>query len=317
MSIKATFPAGVAALTVHGLHQWDYGQRLEVSCADLTGAFEVHFSNVALKTAHKRACSVGASVAIPDVLLQQPYDILAWVCEVGEGRSRALHTLRIPITPRPKPEGLEEDIPAEEQTQFQEMMVAFNATVDYWLDGVKETNNGLKLKHWYGTQAEYDAIPVKDDLTVYVIYDDPTLSGIQTQIDGLKAGSIKAGWAHMSEYSRSDANGNEIPKTYGNFSGSWTVGTSGTSILTEAGTYQFRVPRTESDLSGGFSTLILTWDGKNVTKALVQVQCLNNNVTVVNLTISASGQIYLETWGASSTSAKMDITTPLQYRKVC
>lgn len=317
MSIKATFPAGVAALTVHGLHQWDYGQSLEVSCADLSGAFEVHFSNVALKTAYIRACSQGASVAIPDVLLQQPYDILAWVCEVGAGRSRALHTLRIPITPRPKPEGMEEDITPAEQTQFQQMMTNFNSTVNYWLDGVKETNRGLKLKHWYGTQAEYNALTTKDDMTVYVISDDPTLNGIQTAIAGLKNGSVIAGLAQNSLYASRDAKSNEIHSTYGNFAGAWAEKVSGAIYLSAAGTYQFRVPRTEIDLTGGFSTAVLTWDGENTTKAIVQVHCYTGQVSVVNLVISAEGQVYLEFWGAMNTTGQIDTSATIQYRRVC
>ena len=317
MSIKATFPAGVTALTVHGLHQWDYGQRLEVSCPELAGSFEVHFSNVVLKTAHIRTCSIGSSVAIPDTLLQQPYDILAWVCEVGEGRSRALHTLRIPITPRPKPEGLEEDITPAEQTQFQEMMADFNATVDYWLDGVKETNNGLKLKHWYGTQAEYDALPAKDGLTVYVISDDPTLNGIKADIDGLKTGAVIAGVAQRSLHASNDSAGNEIRSTYGRFSAAWTEGVSGSVYLPTAGTYEFKAFITEADLTGSYSTLLLTWDGETATKAVARVLCHSDEIHAVNLTIAAGGRVYLETRSPSNPAGMINSMSPIQYRRVC
>lgn len=315
--IIATFPAGVAALTVHGLHQWDYGQSLKVSCADLSGAFEVHFSNVVLKTAYIRSCSQGASVAIPDVLLQQPYDILAWVCEIGAGRSRALHTLRIPVTPRPRPENQEEVITPAEKSQFKAMMAEFNATVDYWLDGVKETNNGLKLKHWYGTQAEYNALPSKDDLTVYVISDDLTLEGIRSDITGLKTGAVIAGVAQNSLYASRDAKGNEIHSTYGNFSAAWSEGASGSIYLTAAGTYEFKVYVTEADLTGGCSTILLTWDGVNIAKAVARVLCYDDEVRAVNLVITDDGRVYLETRSPSNPAGYINSVTAIQYRRVC
>lgn len=315
--IIATFPAGVAALTVHGLHQWDYGQSLKVSCADLSGSFEVHFSNVVLKTAYIRSCSQGASVAIPDVLLQQPYDILAWVCEIGAGRSRALHTLRIPVTPRPRPENQEEVITPAEQSQFKAMMAEFNATVDYWLDGVKETNNGLKLKHWYGTQAEYDALPSKDDLTVYVISDDLTLEGIRGDISGLKTGAVIASLAQRSLYASKDSAGNDIRSTYGRFSAAWTEGVSGSVYLPTAGTYEFKAFITEADLTGSYSTLLLTWDGETATKAVARVLCHSDEIHAVNLTIAAGGRVYLETRSPSNPTGMINSMSPIQYRRVC
>ena len=35
MIIKAIIPAGVTELTVHGLHQWNYGQQLEIAAEAL------------------------------------------------------------------------------------------------------------------------------------------------------------------------------------------------------------------------------------------------------------------------------------------
>ena len=41
------------------------------------------------------------------------------------------------------------------------------------IDDIKDQNTGNIIKRWYGTQTEYDAIPTKDPLTEYNIYEAP------------------------------------------------------------------------------------------------------------------------------------------------
>lgn len=106
MSIKAIFPAGVDALTVHGLHQWDYGQTLEITHPDLPAILEVHFAAVGAQDAIVRAVesAVGvAEVSIPDALLEQSRPVLAWVYIVGETSGTTMLTVTMPLQARARP----------------------------------------------------------------------------------------------------------------------------------------------------------------------------------------------------------------------
>ncbi len=106
MNIKATFPAGVDTLTVHGLHQWDYGRTLEISAPNLPALVEVHFAYMGQKDAVVRLASVTngvASVIIPDTCLEQTSPVAAWVYEVGATYGHTALTVVLPIITRAKP----------------------------------------------------------------------------------------------------------------------------------------------------------------------------------------------------------------------
>ncbi len=113
MSIKAIFPAGVDTLTVHGLHQWDYGRTLEISAPNLPLLVEVHFACTGQKNAVVRLASVTkgaalglndvATVIIPDICLEQTSPVEAWVYEVGATYGHTALTLILPVIARAKP----------------------------------------------------------------------------------------------------------------------------------------------------------------------------------------------------------------------
>ena len=103
MSIKATFPAGVDAIIVNGLHQWDYGQQLEIQASGLPAVVEVHFACAGMTEAAVRVCdaSSGTAVAsIPDTCLEQSSPVTAWVYEVGETSGTTILTVTLPIIAR-------------------------------------------------------------------------------------------------------------------------------------------------------------------------------------------------------------------------
>lgn len=107
MSIKAIFPAGVTALTVHGLHQWDYGQELVIQAPDLPPRIEVHFACRGMEEAVVRECEVTdgqTSAAIPDPCLEQGAPITAWVYEVQETSGTTTKTITLPIIRRARPQ---------------------------------------------------------------------------------------------------------------------------------------------------------------------------------------------------------------------
>jgi hypothetical protein len=107
MSIKATFPAGVQALTVNGLHQWDYGQSLEIVAPDLPALVEVHFACAGMLEAVVRSChndNGKVTAVIPDICLEQTTPVIAWVYEIDATSGKTTRTVTLPIIQRAKPQ---------------------------------------------------------------------------------------------------------------------------------------------------------------------------------------------------------------------
>lgn len=106
MSIKAIFPAGVTAMTVNGLHQWDYGQELEIEASVLPNIVEVHFACAGMSEAVVRVCQVKngkTKAAIPDLCLEQRSPVVAWVYRVDDAGGQTILTITLPIIARIKP----------------------------------------------------------------------------------------------------------------------------------------------------------------------------------------------------------------------
>lgn len=132
MSIKAIFPPGLAELTVHGLHQWDYGRKLKVMAEGLPAQVEIHFACAGMETAVVRFCGAtnGAFLAaIPDQCLEQTTPIVAWVCEVGETSGKTLLTIHLPIIARTKPQPAP-TVPENVSDKYTEAVAAMNTLVD-------------------------------------------------------------------------------------------------------------------------------------------------------------------------------------------
>ena len=141
MNVKATFPAGVNAITVNGLHQWDYGRQLEIQADGLPGLVEVHFACAGMTEAAVRVCdtSSGTAVAsIPDTCLEQASPVTAWVYEVGETSGETILTITMPIIARARPKP-GEVVPQPIGDKYTEAIAAMNslvASTDAKLEGV-------------------------------------------------------------------------------------------------------------------------------------------------------------------------------------
>lgn len=136
MNIKATFPAGVDTLTVHGLHQWDYGRKLEISAPNLPALVEVHFACAGAKDAVVRLASVAggvASVIIPDTCLEQTTPVAAWVYEVGDTYGHTALTVILPVTARAKPTAA--TLPVAIGDKYTELIGLVNEYVQQLADG--------------------------------------------------------------------------------------------------------------------------------------------------------------------------------------
>lgn len=133
MAIKVQIPDGKSTVTIGGLFQWDYGQELEIECAEIgTEILEVHFACHNMQEAKVRACSftdgVGR-VTIPDECLEQTGAITAWVYEIDSTRGHTIKTITLPITARTRP-GKKRDVPPEYTDQYGQLIEEVNKAIN-------------------------------------------------------------------------------------------------------------------------------------------------------------------------------------------
>ena len=133
MALKATFTAGSDTTTVTGLHQWDYGQELEIEASDLGSEIvEIHFACSKMEEAIVRSCSFVNSigtVVIPDVCLEQSSPITAWIYQIRGTWGHTIKTITMPITARTRP-NVNRDIPAIISDKYTELITEINETVE-------------------------------------------------------------------------------------------------------------------------------------------------------------------------------------------
>ena len=149
MSIKATFPAGVTAMTVNGLHQWDYGRTLEIEAPELPALVEIHFACAGMQEAVVRSCALidgKVTASIPDICLEQTSPVIAWVYELGETNGRTTRTVTLPIIQRAKPQGSVTIAPATAD-KYTEAVAAINAIMDGFESGGVVAGRAVEADH--------------------------------------------------------------------------------------------------------------------------------------------------------------------------
>ena len=174
MPIKAIFTEGVNELTVSGLHQWDYGQKLEIHGLALPALIEVHFACLNMTEAVPRVGTTVdgvTTVAIPDGCLEHDTPLRAWVYVIDTTSGKTERTIHLPIIARTKPQGAESRQPFAVD-EYAEALQTINETVDGWRDGIVDQNDGGKTKVWTGTRAQFNELEETDDHTLYVITDE-------------------------------------------------------------------------------------------------------------------------------------------------
>lgn len=132
MSLKVIVPNGRTEITVNGLHQWDYGRKIEVHADNLPADVEVHFACTGMETAVVRNCAVvdgKLTAAVPNICLEQTTPIVAWVYAVGETTGETILTITLPIIPRTKPQP-NKTIPEKVSDKYTEAVAAMNTLVD-------------------------------------------------------------------------------------------------------------------------------------------------------------------------------------------
>lgn len=177
MNIKAIIPTGHTEITVNGLHQWDYGRKLEIHSNDLPAVVEVHFACVGMTEAVVRSCQAADGVAvaaIPDKCLEQTAPITAWVYEIDGTTGVTTVKITLPIEPRTRPCACE-DIPEDISDKYTEAVTAMNAAVKNISTGQVKVAAAAKADH-ATKAAEADHTAKADQATKATQADKATLA---------------------------------------------------------------------------------------------------------------------------------------------
>ena len=133
MAIKVVIPENTTNITVGGLHQWDYGQVLEIECVELgSEIMEVHFACLGMTEAIVRPCTFAngvGTVTIPDRCLEQASNITAWVYQINGTQGHTVKTITLPIVARIRP-SKSQDVPTEYINKYAEALTEINEAVN-------------------------------------------------------------------------------------------------------------------------------------------------------------------------------------------
>lgn len=135
-NIKATIPSGMTATTVHGLYQWDYGRKLEIT-SDLLPGFgmvEVHFAHAGRKEAivyYGEKVEGTLTVAIPDECLTQSSPVIAWVFAQTAEEGRTVLTITLPVEARTRPSDVDAEPPESYESKYTEFLAATTYLIEH------------------------------------------------------------------------------------------------------------------------------------------------------------------------------------------
>lgn len=95
---------------VKNLYQWDVNQKLIIETHDITIAPKIHFCNKNSEKALvvKSTLSDNKIIAnIPNILLQEPYNVIAYIYLENNGSGKTVRTIEITLRKRVKPDNYE------------------------------------------------------------------------------------------------------------------------------------------------------------------------------------------------------------------
>ena len=114
--IVVSFSETTDYVEVRPVHQYDHGLTQRIRGIDSTSVRQIHFSNTDKGRALNNLIGVesdGTMIAsIPDVLLAQDKDIYAYLYYEDDNIGCTVKTIRIPMTPRAKPESVSLNSPS-------------------------------------------------------------------------------------------------------------------------------------------------------------------------------------------------------------
>ena len=131
-----------AIIKTRPLYQWDSGQILKFTDQDIPDGTEAHFSTKYLPQSLLETIS-GNQVKIPQALMEQQFEITAYITIEGENSETTTKQIRIPIIPRPQPS----DYVTEQQQEYVDRELA-----------KKLNNSGWQPDMYLGTDEEGNVV---------------------------------------------------------------------------------------------------------------------------------------------------------------
>lgn len=131
---EAIFTTGVNSVTVNGLVQWDYGQKLKITGVSLPEISQVHFSHSLTEEAIVRLAYTdvdgNVTVDIPNELLRDSRDIIAWVFVLDDTTGKTIKGIYLPVISRGKPNDFVSPPDPSEEDLLKEFIAYINEVVE-------------------------------------------------------------------------------------------------------------------------------------------------------------------------------------------
>lgn len=226
--INAIFPNGLNEIKLPAITQWDYNRKLSIAGINTTdNVLQVHFSNEFSRVAIVRAaCKEGETwqVNIPNALLQERYNIYAYIYLNEEQSGKTVKKIIIPVLPRQMPDDYPQNVHEEAE---------INRLIDYTNKlGCQVANYANILSEYKEsrlvrpiTKAEYEEKAAAGTLLDDVLYcfTDVSLSDIMAEsLEPAVIESVKEGIADGTiQISTLEADGLKITPL---FTGSASLG---------------------------------------------------------------------------------------------
>jgi hypothetical protein len=286
MAIKVTFSQGQTEAKASALHQWDYGQQMEIEAPDLPTAFEVHFACQGMNEAIIHSCTaVGgvATVDIPNRCLEQSNSVTAWVYEIYGSTGTTIKTITIPVISRTRPSRSNE-IPQDISDRYTELITEVE-------DAVGEITNGNVMVARAAKATSSDRALTADSASTAAYAQNANYA-------------TSAGTATSASKTSYDHLGDLIATKYASFKDSFTAYTTG--ALLAAGTYQFKIL-----VAGVYLYGFVTITGKEAAYCDLGWNITDGQVIHYRIGVKANSTVLEVT-----TSAGATITPTIYYRRI-
>ena len=93
--------------TTDSVYQWDLNHTLHITGLTVNNAPTIHFTNKKRDTAivvQSKIVDDVITAPVPNELLQEPYNVIAYVHTYDDNHAKTIETINIPVRPRAKPD---------------------------------------------------------------------------------------------------------------------------------------------------------------------------------------------------------------------
>lgn len=161
--LEAYFPQNVAEISTDGLTQWDKDVLLHVSGDELPESFEIHIGYEGIFEAFRIPLQKKdgvATVKIPNELLQQTRNIIAWIYVIDSEGCRTQKTITIPLAKRERPADYETSLEPSLKNAVEQLVENTNKLLKYFEEGIvdssiKISSVTLYADQWVGETSPY------------------------------------------------------------------------------------------------------------------------------------------------------------------